>query len=226
MKHLIALLVFCGAVAGAGCDDGDSPDWGEPDTDSDTDADSDTDTDTDTDTDSDADADSDSDADTDSDADDPAEACHPTAQGWPDAWAGWAEDVLVYTNQARAATTNCGSEGTFPPAPPLVMNPYLRCAARVHSYDMAVEGYFDHDSPGGPIGDDMAERIETAGYTGWSALGENIAWGYSSPWDVVQGWLDSDGHCANIMSASFEDIGVGYAGSGDLLWTQDFGAQL
>jgi uncharacterized protein YkwD len=86
---------------------------------------------------------------------------------------------------------------------------------------MMQTGTFDHDSPGGPLGDDMAERISNTGYS-WSYIGENIAQGYTSPESVVQGWMDSDGHCSNIMAADFEEIGVGYMGR-DNYWTQDFG---
>jgi uncharacterized protein YkwD len=109
------------------------------------------------------------------------------------------------------------------------MNPNLRYAARIHSEWMSDTDSFSHDSPGGPIGDDMTERIETAGYTPWSALGENIAAGYSTPVDALNGWMSSDGHCKNIMNANFDEIGVGYfydsSSSYTHWWTQDFGRQ-
>lgn len=63
-------------------------------------------------------------------------------------------------------------------------------------------------------------------------MGENIASGQSSPREVVNGWLDSDGHCANIMQANFDELGVGYYGEdsgggfgfgGVRMWTQNFG---
>jgi uncharacterized protein YkwD len=92
---------------------------------------------------------------------------------------------------------------------------------------MGERAYFSHDSPGGPCGNDFVARCETAGYTSYSTLGENIAAGYPSAAAVVSGWMDSDGHCANIMNSSFDEIGVGYANvPGSPMgqyWTQDFG---
>ena len=89
---------------------------------------------------------------------------------------------------------------------------------------MATNSYFSHTSLDGTTFD---ERIWSAGYTGGSPLGENIAAGMSSPQSVVSAWMDSAGHCTNIMKAGFGDIGVGYAHlSGSPYrhyWTQDFG---
>jgi len=137
--------------------------------------------------------------------------------------------VLELVNQHRAQGADCGSEGSFDPAPPLTMNGLLLEAARRHSQDMGERNYFSHDSPDGPNGDTMSDRIENAGYTGWMTIGENIACGLSSPDDTMAGWMASDGHCANIMSPHFEEIGVGYAqvdGSDYVFyWTQDFGTR-
>ncbi len=144
-----------------------------------------------------------------------------------EAWAAFEEEVLELTNQRRAQGASCGVYGSYGPAAALAMNHELRLAARRHSWDMGEAGYFDHDSPGGPCGDDFVERIETAGYTGWMAAGENIAAAQTSAQQVVSGWMSSDGHCANIMEPSFTEIGIGYAhvpGSYySTYWTQDFG---
>ena len=131
--------------------------------------------------------------------------------------------MLVLVNQARAAGHNCDSQGNFGPTGPLTMHPALRCAARKHDLDMDAQGYFDHTSPQGVT---PWDRMQSAGYS-FSTAGENIATGYPSPQDVVDGWLESDGHCANIMNPDFEEIGVGYYPGGDYghLWTQNFGAQ-
>jgi uncharacterized protein YkwD len=136
----------------------------------------------------------------------------------------WLEDsirfeqrVLTLVNQRRAAGADCGARGVFVPAGPLTMNEALRCAARRHSLDMEQRGFFDHDNPDGEAPDD---RIERAGYV-WSAWGENIAAGQPTPEIVMQDWMASDGHCANIMNPGFTEIGVGhYVGS---KWTQEFG---
>lgn len=142
--------------------------------------------------------------------------CDPTLD-WNPQWAQWEEEVLVIMNQRRSEGANCGSEGSFPPAGPLTMQPNLRCAARMHSLDMYERDFFDHTNPDG---DGPGERIGYSGYDAWG-WGENIAWGYSSPAAVMQGWMDSDGHCSNIMNGSFTEVGVGWY-TGDQ-WTQAFG---
>jgi uncharacterized protein YkwD len=78
-------------------------------------------------------------------------------------------------------------------------------------------------------GSNFARRITAAGYI-WSAAGENIATGFPTPRAVLSGWMRSTGHCENILSPSFRDLGIGvvarpvrgYA-SGPATWTQDFG---
>lgn len=135
---------------------------------------------------------------------------------WEETWVDFEQEVLALVNDHRAAGANCGGS-EFGSAGPLVMNGALRCAARNHSLDMAVRGYFDHYSP---EGDGPGQRFDDAGYTG-SSWGENIAWGYGDPQSVVAGWMNSPGHCSNIMNPNFTETGVGYySGS---LWTQAFG---
>lgn len=155
---------------------------------------------------------------------DAAEACHEAIEGWSDRWANFEEEVVRLTNQARARGADCGTMGRFPATTEVVMDAHLRCAARYHSYWMATTGNFSHESPGGDLGDDPWERMASAGYSG-SGVGENIAAGYGSASAVVQGWLDSDGHCANLMSSQARTIGVGYyaGGSYGSYWTQNFG---
>ncbi|RME23812.1 MAG: CAP domain-containing protein, partial [Deltaproteobacteria bacterium] len=153
-----------------------------------------------------------------------SEACHPDIADWPEAWARYEEQVVELTNQARAEGQDCGSYGVYPPAGPVSMDPAIQCAARYHSLWMAENNVFDHYSTGGDLGDDPWTRMANAGFTG-SPTGENIAAGYRSPAEVVQGWIDSDGHCANLMNADATLIGVGYAegGSYGTYWTQDYG---
>ncbi len=136
---------------------------------------------------------------------------------WDAAWIVFELEVLDLVNQHRAAGADCGSAGSFEPAGPLHMNDALRCAARNHSLDMAVRDYFDHYSP---EGDGPGVRLDLAGYTG-SSWAENIAWGYTSPAAVVAGWMNSPGHCANIMRPHLTETGVGYYDG--RLWTQTFG---
>jgi uncharacterized protein YkwD len=147
---------------------------------------------------------------------------------WEPMWIQFEQEVLLRTNEARAQGASCGEEGSFPPAAPLSMNAELRCSARRHSKDMGVLGYFAHDSQNG---EDPFDRMSAAGYTG-RLMGENIAKGQQSPEEVVEGWLESPGHCANIMNDGFSDIGIGYWEgeadnqwfNGNKLWTQNFGA--
>lgn len=106
--------------------------------------------------------------------------------------------------------------------PPLKRNTDLDYAARFHSKDMHDDGYTAHDSYDG---DTMvcvwSARISNF-YSGWSTLGENIAWGYTTPAAVMQGWMNSSGHKANILGSGYREFGVGYYSN---YWTQDFGAR-
>ncbi len=165
--------------------------------------------------------------DTGSDADSPiwdTPYCHPVKDGpgWPPALRAWEEEVVRLVNEARAAGADCDSQGVFAPTSPLTMNASLRCAARKHSKDMNDRNFFDHVNPDG---EDPFERIAMAGYGSFSQQGENIAGGTDSPEATVAGWLASDGHCGNMMSPNYTEIGVGaYEGLGDwtYYWTQTF----
>jgi uncharacterized protein YkwD len=142
-------------------------------------------------------------------------------QDWPLDWTTWEFEVLDIVNQRRAEGADCGGEGDFPPVPPLQMHANLRCAARMHSMDLVERDYFDHQNPDG---DGPSERATDAGYTGRGA-GENIAGGNATPEATMQQWMDSDGHCANIMRGSYQFIGIGYYPGGEYrhYWTQVFG---
>lgn len=100
---------------------------------------------------------------------------------------------------------------------PLAYDWQLARVARYKSADMRANRYFSHTSPvyGSPF-----QMIRNFGIT-YRSAGENIAKGYASPQAVVNGWMNSAGHRANILNASFTHIGVGYAGGGNY-WTQMF----
>lgn len=149
---------------------------------------------------------------------------------WDAEWLQWEEEVLLLVNDARSATRSCGARGSFEPSDPLESEGALTCAARLHSVDMFERDFFAHDNPDGV---DPAQRVTDAGYD-WSRTGENIAYGYSSPQAVMDGWMSSDGHCANIMNAGYTQIGIGYY-PGDTstrfsrnahYWTQNFGTPM
>ena len=120
--------------------------------------------------------------------------------GLPD----FAASALARVNQMRAAGATCGSRGTFAPAPALGWSDLLTQAADVHSRDMQANNFFSHT---GSNGSNAGARITAAGYA-WSGYGENIAAGYATVNAVVDGWMASEGHCVNIMTASFEQFGL------------------
>ncbi len=107
---------------------------------------------------------------------------------------------------------------------PLRENRKLDRASARHSKSMVRHKYFEHG--------DFAGRIRHAGYHGYT-LGENIAWGslrYSTPESIVDMWMHSPGHRANILRAKFRDIGIGIANGapeggvhGAATYTTDFG---
>ncbi|MDF1489550.1 CAP domain-containing protein [Tessaracoccus caeni] len=135
-------------------------------------------------------------------------------------------DVLNEVNRVRSAPQTCGDEA-FAPAAPLTLNTVLNNSAFLHSKDMAINDYFDHMALDGR---DPFDRMEDAGYTITHAAGENIAYGIGMLLDagsVVTAWMKSPGHCVNIMSPDFEELGVGvYYSEGRILWTQNFGTGL
>ena len=133
-------------------------------------------------------------------------------------------DMLAAVNARRRAGATCGALGSFPAAPDLTWNTALTQAAAAHSDDMVAGNFFSHT---GSDGSSPGDRVTAAGYA-WSTVGENIAAGQSSVAEVVDGWMKSDGHCANLMHAGFRDIGVAcVAGNANTsystYWTQDFG---
>lgn len=103
----------------------------------------------------------------------------------------------------------------------LVLDARLSRAAQAHSIDMAKRRYFSHTTPDGRTFD---QRIRAQGYTG-SMIGENIAAGQPTPAAVMDAWMKSPGHRANILNCRYRAIGVGAAVGGPYryYWTQDFG---
>jgi len=132
--------------------------------------------------------------------------------------------LLARINQVRATGADCGSDGVFGAAPPVTWNDRLAAAAGGHSADMAAQNYFSHTSADGRT---LGDRVNATGYA-WSSLGENIAAGYSTVNAVMDGWVASPGHCANLMNAGFVEVGVacvpGSAGDTySTYWTMDLG---
>lgn len=116
----------------------------------------------------------------------------------------FAPTLLARVNQFRNAGASCGSRGSFAPTGGLAWNSNLGLAADAHSRDMVSGNFFSHT---GSAGSNAGQRITAAGYS-WSSYGENIAAGQATVVEVVDGWMASEGHCANIMNGNFVDIGV------------------
>lgn len=100
---------------------------------------------------------------------------------------------------------------------PLTYDWELSRVARYKSQDMKDNKYFSHTSPvyGSPF-----QMMKSFGIS-YRSAGENIAKGYATPEAVVEGWMNSPGHRANILNSSFTHIGVGYVAEGRY-WTQMF----
>ncbi|MFD3681934.1 sigma-70 family RNA polymerase sigma factor [Streptomyces sp. NPDC058613] len=141
-----------------------------------------------------------------------APAPKPSAPAPAPAPPGVAGQVVALVNKERA-TAGCG---------PLKDDAQLRAAAQGHSEDMATRDFFSHTSPDGA---DPGKRTTAAGYR-WSTYGENIAKGQQTAQSVMESWMNSSGHRANILNCAFKDIGVGvHQGAGGPWWTQNFGAR-
>ena len=91
-------------------------------------------------------------------------------------------------------------------APELTIQAQLTGVARKHSVSMGCKNFFGHS---GPDGEGVEIRVQQSGYT-YKALGEVIAAGYSSPVEVVEGWLNSDSHREIILDEIYTEIGIGY----------------
>ncbi|MCH4240134.1 MAG: CAP domain-containing protein [Oscillospiraceae bacterium] len=125
-------------------------------------------------------------------------------------YAAFQNEVLTLVNQQRTAN---GLRA-------LSANAQLMKTATLKSEDMAKLNYFDHTSPtyGSPF--DMMKQFGIS----YRTAGENIAMGQTSPEQVMNGWMNSEGHRKNILNAAFTQIGIGIAqnANGQYIWTQQF----
>jgi uncharacterized protein YkwD len=117
-----------------------------------------------------------------------------------------ASRVLQLVNEVRARGARCGDRA-FAPVPPVRLSDTLASVALGHAVDMADHDYFEHEDLSGRS---PADRVKAVGYKE-KLVGENIAYGPDSADEVVQGWLDSPGHCENIMDARFAEMGIAFA---------------
>lgn len=123
--------------------------------------------------------------------------------------------LLSLVNDVRSKGCNCGGQ-QMPPVGPVVWNDLLEKAAYDFSVNMKTNNFFSHTSPSGST---PGSRLDAVGYK-WNTYGENIAQGYMTEQSVIQGWINSPGHCKNIMNGNFKDMGIGKAGN---YWTMDLG---
>jgi uncharacterized protein YkwD len=141
---------------------------------------------------------------------------------WPEEWASFEDEVLRLLNLERFVGGVCGGV-VMGSSGPLEMDEVLRGVARSYSARMADQDFFDHVDP---QGNGPSDRVAASGFTGAAPIGENIAEGYATPQEVMNGWMASPGHCANILEPSYGVIGIGYyfaeADPFRHYWTQNF----
>ena len=139
------------------------------------------------------------------------------AQGTTNAASSLIDQVVSLTNNFRRQNGLSA----------LTANPLLNAAAQTQSQNMALQDYFDHTAPDGST---PGQRVTAAGYQ-WSRVAENIGAGYNTADAVVQGWINSPGHRANMLDPNVTEIGVGYYfhpndtgnENWNYYWTQEFG---
>jgi uncharacterized protein YkwD len=149
---------------------------------------------------------------------------------------------LDVINDARSESHTCGKYGVKPAVPALKWNDALYKASWQHSNDLAQTNTFSHAGSGKDTditaqakhpgkGSTPGERIVHNGYANWRAYGENIAAGtvMDEAQEAIEGWLKSPGHCVNLMSPNFKEVGMAHVLKSDshytYYWTQDFGAK-
>lgn len=122
--------------------------------------------------------------------------------------------------QAQAILNLVNAERSKQGLQPLQLDSALNQVATAKAKDMAENGYFSHDSPryGSPF-----DMMRTFGID-YKSAGENIAAGQKTAKDVMNSWMNSNGHRANILNPNYTHLGVGYytGGSYGVYWVQEF----
>lgn len=140
----------------------------------------------------------------------PSENPSPSSDPFEGQNAALAAQVLDLVNAERTAAG----------LPELTHNALLSDAAAVHAADMASNDFFAHT---GSDGSDIGLRVDRVGYD-WGFVGENIAFGPTDAAVVMDLWMNSEGHRANILNTHFSEIGIAIDMSGATpYWVQDFG---
>ena len=129
--------------------------------------------------------------------------------------------VVGLMNEKRAQAQVCGTTN-YPAVPALELNAILTLASQGHADNMANYDFFAHE---GLDGLSVNGRVDELGYA-WFYVGENIAAGYFSAESVIDGWMNSEGHCKNMMSANFTEVGLACTVNNDSIyktyWVQSF----
>jgi uncharacterized protein YkwD len=150
------------------------------------------------------------------------------------------QEFLDAINKARSIPRDCypndPTRGEMKAVNPLTWNSQLYASALEHSTDLAESNTFSHTGSGTDsdiTGDGQPskfyERIVANGYANYYSVGENIAGGQQDLKEVMDAWLNSPGHCVNIMKESFTEVGVAVVIKEDsnygIYWTQNFGSK-
>ena len=130
--------------------------------------------------------------------------CEELAASWDCQNTEAEEAILEMINQARQEEQLCGNT-SYGPSQPLEMDPQLRCAARIHSWDMDGRNYYKHDTPEGLSPSGRVSIVPGPN----STAAENIFQWWTSPENIFQGWMDSAGHCKNMLCGSYNRVGIG-----------------
>ncbi len=144
------------------------------------------------------------------------------------------QKFLSLINNARSQGRSCGSTH-YPAVSALSWSDKLYKTAYEHSQDLEVSNTFSHSGSGTESDwsgfalnkqSSVSDRLATYGYN-WRAYGENIAAGFETPEETMQQWLNSPGHCKNIMSSTVTQVGMAKKTNLDSFyrhyWTQNFG---
>ena len=119
-------------------------------------------------------------------------------------------EILELINELRAEVQECAGV-EYGPSAPLEMNAAAQCAARLHSWDMTERNFFNHDTP--PEGTKFWDRMAATNFSGHSARVENLA-GATTPSGAVSSWLNSPGHCRNMLCEANVEAGIGRMSGG------------
>ncbi len=123
--------------------------------------------------------------------------------------------LIKEINSIRTHGYLCGSD-SLPVADTLIWSEKLAITAKQHAQDMHDDGYFSHYNR---LNHDVGQRADSVHYE-WNQIGENIAIGYLSDYDVMRAWLESPEHCEMIMYPHISEMGAARVGD---YWVVNFG---